>query len=403
VAPRYEFELAPAMTEAGYYTFAIGKLHFYPQRNHHGFHGALIDESGRVQSPGFINDYRQWFKLQAPDLDPDATGIGFNDYRSRPYVLPEELHPTRWTADMAVDFLNRYDRSEPLFLKVSFARPHSPYDPPRRFLEMYEEGAMPPPYVGDWAERNAPIGDPNDYVRWRGDMGPAQVRTSRRGYYGSVSFIDEQVGFILKALEKRAMLDNTLILFTADHGDMLGDHNLWRKTYAYEGSAKVPMLIRWPKSMGMEDRRGTTASQPVELRDVLPTFLDVAGAPPKVKLDGASLLDIVRGKADKWREYLDLEHTICYGPENHWNALTDGRVKYVYHAMSGEEQLFDLAADPGELRDLASESAHEATLKLWRARMVAHLAGRGDAWVKNGRLQPRPRSMPFSPHYPKPT
>jgi len=401
VAERYAFELPRAMRDAGYYTYAIGKLHFHPQRNIHGFDGALLDESGRVQSPGFVSDYRKWFSQKAPGKDPDATGLTWNDYRARVYALPEELHPTRWIGQSAVEFIEKYDRPEPFLLKVSFARPHSPYDPPKRFMDMYDPKTMPAPSVGKWAAKYAP-GDKSDPNSWHGDFGLDQVRKSRQGYYGSVSFIDEQVGFILEALEKRGILDNTLIVFTADHGDMLGDHNLWRKTYAYEGSARVPMLIKWPKSMGMENRRGATASQPVELRDVLPTFLDAAGAPAKAKLDGASLLDIVRGKAGNWREYIDLEHTICYSPQNHWNALCDGRWKYIYHANDGSQQLFDLASDPGELTDLSADPKHAAELKTWRQRMIEHLSERGPAWVRDGDLIPRPDKILYSPNYPKP-
>lgn len=400
VAQRYAFEMPRVLHDAGYYTFAIGKLHYYPQRNYHGFDGALLDESGRVQTPGFESDYRKWFRENAPGLNPDATGLSWNDYRARVYALPEDLHPTRWTGRNAVEFIEKYNREQPFFLKVSFARPHSPYDPPKRFMDMYDPKAIPAPHVGKWAAKYA-NGDPSDPDSWHGDFGVDVVRKSRQGYYGSVSFIDEQIGFILAALEKRGLLDNTLILFTSDHGDMTGDHHLWRKTYAYEASAHIPMLLRWPKSMGNEHRRGTTAPQVVELRDVLPTFLDAAGAPARAKLDGASLLNIVRGKADDWREYLDLEHTVCYSPQNHWNALTDGRWKYIYHAHDGSQQLFDLSSDPGELCDLASEAKFAPELKEWRKRTADFLAERGPAWVKNGDLVPRTEKMLYSPNYPR--
>ena len=403
VARHYPLELPRAMHDSGYYSFAIGKLHYHPQRNYHGFDGALIDESGRVESPDFVSDYRQWFRKEAPNLKPDATGIGWNDYRLKAYGLPEHLHPTRWTGDRAVNFIRDYNRKEPFFLKVSFARPHSPYDPPKRFMDMYKPEDMPAPHMGKWASKYAPIQETKDHDSWHGDFGLDQARRSRQGYYGSVSFIDEQAGRILDVLEERGMLDNALILFTADHGDMLGDHNLWRKTYAYDGSAHIPMLIRWPKSMEMENRRGSSASQPVELRDILPTFLDAAGEPVPEDLDGKSLLNLVRGNAEGWREYIDLEHDIVYARENHWSALTDGKWKYIYHALDGSQQLFDLTADPGELNDLASDPAHTATLKLWRNRMVKHLSERGDAFVRDGDLVLRPEGMLYSPNYPDQT
>ncbi len=133
------------------------------------------------------------------------------------------------------------------------------------------------------------------------------------------------------------------------------------------------------------------------------TFLDVAGAlePIADSLDGMSLLRLADGKTDGWRPYIDMEHDICYSPLVHWNALTDGHMKYIFHAHDGSEQLFDLDNDPQELKDLSSDAAHQDKLKLWRARMVKHLEVRGDQWVKNGKLMVRRESIPISPHYPR--
>lgn len=399
VAPKYDYEMPGAMKEAGYYTYAIGKLHYYPQRNYHGFDGALLDESGRVQTEGFVSDYRQWFKKQAPELNPDATGIGWNAYRAGYYALPEELHPTYWTGQMAVDYIKNYNRQEPMFLKVSFARPHSPYDAPRRFQDLYSDAEMPAPSVGKWAAKYAPRSSEGDEL-WHGDLGENVARRSRRGYYGSVTFIDEQVGRILGALEERGMLDNTLILFTSDHGDMLGDHHLWRKTYAYEGSARIPMILRWPKAMGLGDKRGTRLSQTVELRDVLPTLLDAAGSRASKKLDGDSMLKLVRDPSASWRPYIDMEHSRCYAEENRWSALTDGRVKYIFHAALGSEQLFDLAKDSHELNDLSAEPDYADALRLWRARMVDHLSERGEKFVRDGKLVAPRENLLYSPNFP---
>ncbi|HUU29651.1 MAG TPA: arylsulfatase [archaeon] len=403
VARYYPHELPAEISRAGYYTFGIGKMHWFPQKSLHGFHATLVDESGRVESPGFVSDYRKWFKEQAPDLDPDTTGLGWNDYRSKPYALPEELHPTCWTGGTAVEFIENYKGNEPFMLKVSFARPHSPYDPPARFWEAYDESTMPAPVVGAWAERYEPVTEEFGNDIWHGKLDPATVRRSRRGYYGSVSFIDQQIGMILAALERRKILDNTLIVFFTDHGDMLGDHNLWRKTYAYEGSARVPLILRWPRTWGMDDRRGGERAEPVELRDILPTLLDAAGAPGIAGLDGRSLLELVRGENRSWREVLDLEHDRCYGDTNHWNALTDGHWKYVYCAYDGSEQLFDLSNDPHELEDLAGVPGCSAKVLEWRARLTEHLSVRGDFFVKGDKLQIRgKRRMHYSPNYPGP-
>lgn len=398
VAERYGYEMPKAMHDAGYYTYSVGKLHYHPQRNYHGFDGAVVDESSRVETPDFVSDYRQWFKKQAPDLNPDATGIGFNDYKAGYYALPEELHPTYWIGQTAVEYIKNYNRQEPMFLKVSFARPHSPYDAPKRHQDLYRDQDMPKRHIGKWAEKNIPRSSNEDSL-WHGDLGADAAARSRRGYYGSITFIDEQIGLIVKALKDRGMLDNTLIVFTSDHGDMMNDHYLWRKAYPYEGSARIPMILRWPKSMGFEDRRGTKSDKVVELRDLLPTFLDAAGARAPVKLDGDSMLKLARDPAAAWRPYLDLEHNCCYAETNHWNALTDGRWKYIFSAYDGSEQLFDLHEDPGEVNDLSSVATQ--TLKQWRGRMVEHLSERGEPFVRDGKLVAPRENMLYGPLFPR--
>jgi choline-sulfatase len=401
VALEYPREMPKMLRDGGYYAVGIGKMHYHPQRNSHGFLRTILDESGRVESPDFVSDYRQWFKSVAPESDPDATGIGWNDHRGKCYALPEKLHPTQWTGDEAVKFLAEYAGEAPFFLKVSFARPHSPYDAPQRWWQYYEKADLPPAVVGDWAERHAQRGKPHRDDLWQGDLGPEKAREARQGYYGNVSFIDEQVGRILAVLKERGWLENTLILFTADHGDMLGDHHLWRKTYAYEPSARIPMLIRWPEGL-VTVQRGQVIDRPVELRDVLPTFLDAAQVTyDPTWFDGRSMLNLVRGRSEGWREWIDLEHATCYAPENYWSALTDGRMKYIYYAPDGRQQLFDLEKDPGETRDLASLAECRDVLQLWRHRLIDHLAERGEPFVVAGDLGLRPKSILYSPHYPR--
>ncbi len=398
VGEKYPVEMPGALAGAGYHTFGIGKMHWHPQRNGHGFHGMMLDESSRSESVDFRSDYRAWFMNEAPCLDPDATGIGWNSYKAGPYAPPEHLHPTMWTGNTAVRYLEGYDRPEPFFLKVSFARPHSPYDPPERFWRQYADAPLPEAAKGEWSARYAPKSSDKDEL-WHGDLGAETVRAARRAYYGSVSFIDEQVGRIMETLERRGMLEDTLIVFTADHGDMLGDHHHWRKTYAYEGSARIPMLLRWPKGLAPENR-GTVCDRPVELRDVLPTFLDAAGVEPSRPLEGSSLLALARDPQAPWREMLDLEHDTCYDSENHWSAVTDGKLKYIYHTVDGREQLFDLEADPHETTDLAGDTARAGDLERMRAGLVRILEPRGDKFVKDGRLVPRPESILYSPNYP---
>ena len=164
-------------------------------------------------------------------------------------------------------------------------------------------------------------------------------------------------------------MDSTLILFTSDHGDGQGDHHHWRKGYPYEFSSHVPFLVRWPDKMGGVDTkgfipRGSVIKGPivVELRDVAPTMLDAAGITVQASAglfkpeDGKPISCLLRDPTGSspcafagltsptWRKWVDLEHSTCYNDTNHWSALTNGQIKYVYKAWNNSEQLFNLTA-----------------------------------------------------------
>ncbi len=397
VARKYKYEMPRMLREAGYYTFGIGKMHWFPQKALHGFNGTLVDESGRVEQDGYVSDYRDWFKLQAPGEDPDKTGIGWNEHRSGVYRLDEKLHPTYWTGTTAVELIENYKQDKPLFLKISFARPHSPYDAPQRFLDMYEDVEIPKPVIGDWCQ-SFNITDGGASAAF-GNFGIEHAIESKKHYYANITFIDEMIGKIVQALKDKGMYENSIICFTSDHGDMMGDHYHWRKTYAYEGSSNIPYILKWPKDMKGELARGSKLENTTELRDFLPTFLDAADAKIPEEMDGLSLLKLIKNPDVKWRPYIAMEHSTCYSQANYWAALTDGNWKYIWFFRTGEEQLFNLKNDPGEITELSTKNKDE--LKKWRKRMVDHLSERGEGFVKNGELLVREKTMLYSPNYPK--
>jgi arylsulfatase A-like enzyme len=398
IAEQYPYEMPQMLRDAGYYTFAVGKLHYHPQRNLHGFHGALLDESGRVESPDFVSDYRQWFVSEAPGVDPDATGIGWNAHAGKVYVPDERLHPTRWTGDQAVRFIANYHLDEPLFLKVSFARPHSPYDPPQRYFDLYQNIPIPEPWTGDWCGAFANRPETRDAAF--GNFGVEHALDSRKHYYANVTFVDEQIGRIIAILKEKGIYDNALIIFISDHGDMLGDHYHWRKTYAYEGSAHIPFIVKAPKSFKSEAPPGGRMSQPVEIRDVLPSFLDIAQISQPSGMDGLSVLKLLRNPSAQWRPYIDLEHATCYEQNNYWSALTDTHFKYIWFFHTGEEQLFDLSKDPHELKNLAHDRKYTKELLKWRQNMVTHLSERGEPFVKDGKLAILEQTILTGANYP---
>lgn len=402
VAERYTYEMPQMLRNLGYYTFGIGKMHWFPQKALHGFHATLVDESGRSETPDFISDYHEWFQTQAPGKDPDTTGIGWNDHQAGIYKLDKQLHPTTWTGETATELIRNYADDKPLFLKVSFARPHSPYDPPQHYLDLYKDKDIPAPAIGDWCSQYAERLDAGkaDPTAAFGNFGNDYAINSRRHYYANITFIDDQVGQIVKALKEKGMYDDAIICFTADHGDMLGDHHHWRKTYPYEGSTHIPYIVKWPANVRKDLPTGASIEQPVELRDFLPTFIDLAGGAVPPDMDGRSLLPLVQGGSAGWRKYIDLEHATCYSDDNYWCALTDGKIKYIWNFHNGKEQLFDLAADPLEKHDCAADAPYASTLKECHAAMIEHLAERGDSFVKDGELVTRASTLLYSPHYP---
>ncbi len=386
----FRHTLPGELVKAGYFAQLVGKGHFHPQRATMGFSAAALDESGRIESPGFTDDYRPWWREHAPaGVTPDDHGIGWNAWQARPWHAAEHLHPTAWTMTRAIEFLRDRPADQPFFLNISFARPHSPYVPPQAYWDMYINAPTGEPAIGDWTgihDRPGAIPHPE---AWRAILSPEKIHRARAGYYGEISFIDAQVGRLFNWMHRFApeVMRNTCFIFLSDHGDMLGDHHLWRKTYAYEGSARIPLVIRpAPSLMGKGPIR-PLAEEVVELRDIMPTLLDLAGVEAPPHLDGSSLVPLLGAPpADGgWRTHIHGEHCACYAMEQEMHYVTDGRRKFIWLPRIGREQFFDLDADPRECTDRIADPAKQAEIGLWRARLAADLAERDCGWTRAGR------------------
>jgi arylsulfatase A-like enzyme len=379
--------LAGELTTAGYRTHLVGKAHFHPLRAKMGFETHELEECGRMEPSGCHDEYRAWFEKQAgAEITPDDHGIDANAWQARPWHTEEYLHPTAWTMSGAIEFLKQRDKSRPLFLNISFARPHSPYVPPEPYFRMYYDAETPPPHIGDWAgvhDRPEDAVDPN---AWRGRMTGRQIHRARSGYYGEISFIDTQIGRLTKWMRRfdRPAFQNTWFIFTSDHGDMQGDHNLWRKTYAYEGSARIPLIIA-PAPAARKISRDV-ADEVVELRDLMPTVLEIAGLSCPRTADGRSLLPLMRDSDNTWREYIHGEHCWCYSHEQEMQYVTDGREKFIWLPRTGQQQFFDLTSDPGECNNLIDETPWADRIEVWRRRLIEELASRNCGWCEAGEL-----------------
>lgn len=384
----YETTLAGEFTRAGYQTHAVGKMHVYPERSQLGFqHVELHSPLGIVRmarqqglDPDLVDDYLPWLRER---LGRNATffehGLDSNSYVARPWDKPEHTHPSAWVASRSSDFLRRRDPRKPFFLFASFNAPHPPYDPPAWAYEQYLDAPMPAPPIGDWVAELEPYRRSADPAAQVAGPVPADVlQRARAGYYGQISHVDQQVSAILESLDQYGVRQNTIVCFLSDHGEMLGDHHCYRKGMPYEGSARIPLLLAGP---GI--RPGTTSDALVELGDVMPTLLDLAGLPVPDCVDGSSARGLVDGGSTPWRDVLHGEH-LLFGQSLQW--ITDQRYKYVWFSGTGGEQLFDLVSDPGEEHDLVGRAEHAAELTRLRGVLVERLRGREEGFVETDQL-----------------
>ncbi|MFF2483864.1 arylsulfatase [Paenibacillus sp. NPDC058071] len=387
----YEHTMPGEFAKAGYHTQCVGKMHVYPTRNLCGFHNIVLHDGymhynrDRSQSSALqwwdqTDDYLSWLRERAGSqhdimdhgLDCNASTV------ARPWHLDESLHPTNWAVTQSIDFLRRRDPSKPFFLWTSFVRPHSPLDPPQAFLDLYDGIDLLKPPIGDWARTDDPERDGLNPTTRRGNVHERMRRKSMAAYYALITHIDNQIGRLLNALFQFGVSKETIILFTSDHGDLLGDHRLYQKRLPYEGSAKVPLILNDPTGK-LNLARGKHVDSVVELRDIMPTLLDATDVPIPESVDGKSIISLgTSASTTEWRDYIHGEHAYS---ELSYHYVTDGKVKYIWYSQTGEEQLFDLQADPNELRNLAMSAEQAEVLECWRDRLIRELTGREEGYT----------------------
>ncbi|MHC4913958.1 MAG: arylsulfatase [Planctomycetota bacterium] len=395
---RYDDTMAELLAAAGYETICVGKTHFYPQRLPMGF--ASMDSYEAMQNfdGKYVNDYDAWLEERTGGrVRAFDHGLQSNSWCARPSHLPEELHNNTWVITRSLERIRERDKSKPFFLFASFHRPHPPIDPPEVFWNMYRDREVPAPPVGDWAgEHDMPVAGVN---AWQGRLPDDVLARSRRAYYAQIAHIDCQIGRMFNYLRREEQLGPTWVIFSSDHGEMLGDHHLFRKVYPYQGSAAVPMIICPPKGPLAGEHHGSLFGfqqrTPVTLTDLYPTVLEIAGVPVPKRTEGRSLLPLVGGPDElEGREYVHGEHSGAYSPRMDNQFLTDGRWKYVWHPLDGREQLFDMEEDPGETRDLSVHAGKKEELEKWRARMVAELAPREADGLSDGKRLISGKTLP---------
>ncbi len=370
--------LPQVLSEHGYHTYLVGRnMHQHPPRKRYGFDHMVIHNFRG-------GDYDEWLEQHQPPGSGGyyGTGVMHNDWTARPWHMPDACHMTNWTVNEALTFLRKRDPACPFFLVASFLAPHPPLIPPAPYMERYLRMDLPEPVIGDWAVPPENGGLGRGQFSSRVQLEGEALRSARAAYYGLINHVDDQINRLLNPVSGVDYMTqhNTIVVFTSDHGEMLGDHYLWRKQVPYEPAARIPLLIRAPERFGLD--AGAAVEAPVSLEDIMPTLLDMAGIDAPETVEGKSLLPFLRGESPEWRPYLHIEHAPIH------QTLTDGREKFAWFVETGEEQFFRLDDDPHECRNLVNDSNEAERVAHWRRLLIDELRGRPEGFTDGERLIP---------------
>lgn len=359
---------AQHLQRAGYRTAVVGKVHSglseksedpIPPIQALGF-DEVFEVSGKSLSPvshpycRYSQYLREngWADSYRAQRDSRVAMLGGRE-RHEPFFLSQEHHMDAFVGGRAERWLAEVDADRPFFLHASFCGPHFPLDPPEPYCSRYDPARMPPP-VG--------VDDDQQVADWQ---------AQRAAYCGLIEFIDAWVGRLLDVLDRRRLADRTVVIFTTDHGDMMGDHGLMYKNVAYDASVRTPVILRGPCV-----RRGAVSEALVESVDLPLTILEAAG----VCGTAHELLPCTPGRSywscasDPGREHRPWVFSECatWGQplEAGWKMCRDRRWKYVCHGGGRPDQLFDMVGDPQERRNLVQDAQQQDRLSTMRRRLA---------------------------------
>ena len=370
--------MAQTFRDTGYQAYAVGKLHVYPQRDRIGFDDVILDEEGRTQY-GVVDDYEAFLADQGFAGCQFDHGMSNNDYNVRTWHLAENLHATNWASQQMIRTIKRRDPCRPAFWFLSYRHPHPPIVPLETYLAMYRDTEVRWPVQGSWCREELPY--LLQAVRGRSaHMTVRQVHDALHGFYALCTHIDHQLRVVLGTLREEGLLDDTVICFTSDHGDMLGRHGMWAKRLFYEPAANIPMIV-----MGASNDRRVghhrVDDRLVGWQDVMPTLLDLARIEVPDSVEGLSMV------GERTRDWLYGE----VGEGDHaTRMIRQGRHKLVYYPAGNVRQLFDVESDPLELRDLAGDPESREDLEGLTSTLVRELYGGDERWARQGQLVGRP-------------
>lgn len=360
-SPEYP-SIARVMTASGYDSYLCGKMHYASDRRY-GFTdvGGNMNKNTKTGKGG----------RRAPDdlAPPAKTSERFDDFHAGD--TSSVMNHDRAVTAGTVEFLkNRKPTDKPFFLLAGYLAPHFPLVVPQKYWDNYK-GKVPMPVI--------PAGYldslPRNYKHLRvgfgmTDVSEADVRKGRELYYGLTQWVDEEIGKTLAALEASGLADNTVVIYTSDHGENMGEHGLWWKNCVFDSAARVPLIVSWPKRWPGGQRRTEACS----LVDVVQTIAELGGAKAPGDWNGDSLCAWMDDAKHEWKDLAVTEyyaHNIASG----YAMIRHGNYKYVYHTPADEQhpaerELYDLKADPGELTNLAAQPEHAERIKDMHAMLV---------------------------------
>lgn len=386
--------LPQTFSNLGYQTECIGKMHVYPARNRLGFdhvvlHDGYLHVDRKYDKPygsqfEYASDYLEFLKNELGHrADSIDDGLNCNSWEARPWPYEERLHPTNWVVSESIKFLQRRDPTVPFFLKISFEKPHAPYDPPEYYFNMYMDRLSEDIdlHIGNWEMLEDVI---PDITAKRGKLKPDDEKRMLAGYFGLISHIDHQISRFLIALKEFRMDKNTIFWFVSDHGDQLGEHYLFRKGYPYQGSIHIPSFIYDPGDLIAANNH--KIKQLVKIQDIFPSLVELATG-ETVDTDGKSVKQLLFGQYEGWRSYFHGEHSL--GEDSSQYIMTD-RWKYIWFPVRDEYQLFDMQNDPNEMENLVAQEKYTPVINELKQKLIQSLTGREEGFVEEGRLMRTP-------------
>ena len=348
---------AHLLRSVGYEVALAGKQHFVGPDQLHGFNAQLAHDL----HASALHPIYSWDDGVAP-----ATKPWFHFETMGPGITPE-IETDDEVERQSLDFIHsKSGSSKPWVLMSSFIAPHFPFIAPQKYWDMYDPDLVDMPEIPpDHLAAQHPL-----YARLRSTFGvdqvtETQIRRARAGYYALMTYLDDKIGRLLTALDETEQSRDTVVVYTADHGEMLGEHGLWRKSTFYEHSARVPLVVRWP-GVATGGRR---IDEAVSLIDLVATLIEVAGAEATRPIDGSSLLRLLGGRDPGWKDEA-LSEYLAHGVLGPMAMLRRGRYKFNYVHGEGPE-LYDLETDPGEFTNLADSPEHKSVLGELRGALLA--------------------------------